>query len=171
VNVPVRPSRPRLRGYTRLEAGVVDSVQALELPPGVATGLGNLAALERLYFSWVPRLTSDLVRTAPATDAGWEGELQTRPTPTGWPLVMSLGPPVGGPNLRRRAILGGWLAESSGSFAIERRGDALIVAVHDFRPKMPLSLYERFQVPLHDRVSYAFLRQIKTSPPGSVRVR
>lgn len=153
----------RLRGYTRvLPSGGVESVQWVDLPRDHPARRLSLAELERRYFTWVPRLTAGLVR--PRALPG--GELVLAVQPAGWPVVMRLSPPEERGGLRLRRIRGGMLARPAGTFSVEWAAPGrLMVAVRAFQHRLPAALYWAVQVPLHERTSDGFLRQVRDEPP------
>lgn len=150
----------RLSGGTWIrEDGRADSVQWVDLPDCPAW---DLERLERLYFAWVPRLVASQVRPH------WndsDGSLRLAIEPLAWPPVIRMDPAELTSETRRRPIVGGWLATSGGSLDFELRthgaGRRLVVAVRGLSPRLPLFLYLRIQTPLHERSTYAFLREMR----------
>jgi hypothetical protein len=147
--------------------GAYDSVQWLDLPARAAAL--DLAALERAYFAWVPRIAADAVGPVP----GPGGALSIGPLLTGArPPAIRMAPAVEGPGgvgtrRRGRAILGGLLASAGGELAFEL-GPApgapapvrLRVALVGFRTRLPGALYLATQARLHLRSTFAFLREV-----------
>ena len=144
--------------WTR-DSGLVDSVQWVDLPDCPAW---DLAGLERLYFAWVPRLVASQVLPH------WhpsEGSLHLAIEPFAWPPVIRMDPPRVTSETWCRPIVGGWLATPGGSLDFELRprdtGARLVVAVRGLAPRLPKHLYYRIQSPLHERSTYAFLREMR----------
>jgi hypothetical protein len=158
----------KLHGGTWLRAdGTVDSVQWLDLPGHPPL---DLASLETLYFRWVPALTAGLVRPRAHPD----GRLSIGIEPWHWPQAIRMAPPHVGPGERVRPIEGGLLADAGGSigFLIHPYPDGarLIVALRALRPRLPKWLYFRIQAAMHERSTFAFLREVRRAlPPPSLR--
>lgn len=153
---------PRPRGGTWVRPdGSIDSVQWIDLD-GRAARL-DLAALERAYFAWVPRISAGLMGPEPG-GAGRDAPLRLGVRPWTWPEAIRMATPGVTPGRRSRAILGGLLAHAGGSLAFEaepRGGLTRIrVALLGFRPRLPLAVYLRTQRRLHERSTYAFLREV-----------
>lgn len=157
--------------------GTYDSVQWLDLPARAADL--DLAALERAYFAWVPRIAAGAVGPV----AGPGGRLSIGPLLTGArPPAIRMAAAVErtGEGVRRRGrpILGGFLASAGGELAFEL-GPApsgapstasvrLRVALVGFRTRLPGWLYLPTQARLHVRSTFAFLREVARgcAPPG-----
>lgn len=148
--------------------GAYDSVQWLDLPPRAAAL--DLAALERAYFAWVPRIAADAVGPV----AGPNGRLSIGPLLTGArpPAIRMAAAEErtqGGVRRRGRAILGGFLASAGGELSFELGpapggGTRLRVALVGFRARLPGWLYLATQARLHVRSTFAFLREMGRSP-------
>lgn len=148
----------RLRGGTWVtDYGGVDSVQWVDLP-----GPGNLdlAFLEPLYFAWVPCISVGTVK--PRYD---DSLLSLGLVPFHWPVAIRMDEPQTTDTARVRSIQGGMLASGGGSIgfhALRRsEGARLVVAVRSLHPRLPLWLYFRIQARLHERSTFAFLRQVR----------
>lgn len=144
--------------WTR-DSGLVDSVQWVDLPDCPAW---DLSMVERHYFAWVPRLVATMVRPH------WhpsDGSLRLAIEPFAWPPAIRMQPPLITAETWRRPIIGGWLATPGGSLDFELRprdgGRRLIVAVRALSPRLPEPLYYRIQSRLHERSTYAFLREMR----------
>lgn len=144
--------------WTR-ETGLVDSVQWVDLPdcPG-----WDLADLERLYFAWVPRLVA--YHVLPHYHPS-DGSLCLAIEPFGWPPAIRMDAPQLTAETRVRPIIGGWLAAApGGSLDFELRphpgGRRLVVAVRGLAPRLPKPLYYRIQSRMHERSTFAFLREM-----------
>ena len=151
---------PLLQGGTwRLPDGRFESIQWLDLP--VEREL-DLEVMERAYFAWVPRLSAEMVR--PHWLAGPSGPLFLAIEPLGFPPVIRLEAPQLGEGQRWRGILGGTLAYPGGSFGFCQLpmpgGLRLVVSVRRLRARLPDFLYLRLQTPLHERSTYASLREL-----------
>lgn len=143
-------------------------MQWLDLPACPAL---SFAALEALYFAWVPRLSSGMVRPywsgAPASSS-----LRLGIEPLGWPCAIRMGPPAREVERWSRPILGGLLARGAGSLDFEvlarAEGRRLVVAVRGLSPRLPRSLYYPIQSQLHERSTFAYLREIarRVAGPG-----
>ncbi|MBX3468180.1 MAG: hypothetical protein KF878_15015 [Planctomycetes bacterium] len=146
----------------------VDSIQWIDLPRAPAR---DLATLERLYFAWVPRIGGHLA--APDGAEGSARPLTIEVQAPGRPPAIRMTPPEEAPGRRARRILGGLLAYAGGELAFEvgpapERADhvRLTVALRAFRPRMPLPVYLMTQRRLHERSTFAFLREVaRTVPP------
>jgi len=144
--------------WTR-ESGLVDSVQWVDLPDCPAW---DLQSLERLYFAWVPRLVAGhvLPHWHPS-----DGSLRLAIEPFAWPPAIRMEPALVTSETWRRPIIGGWLATPGGSLDFELRardtGRRLVVAVRGLSPRLPKPLYYRIQSRLHERSTYAFLREMR----------
>ncbi|RMG09827.1 MAG: hypothetical protein D6731_18870 [Planctomycetota bacterium] len=153
-DAPWRVETPQGGTWVR-EGGTVDSVQWVDLPRGLPH---DLAAVERAYFAWVPRLSMGVVRAR----AVGEG-LSLGLAPLHWPIAIRLGSAEEGEGRRARGIEGGLLADPGGEIAFEvyprAEGQRLAVAVRRLRPRLPRRLYFYAQAPLHERATFAFLRQ------------
>jgi hypothetical protein len=78
--------------------------------------------------------------------------------------------PEGEPGRRRaRRIVGGLLAHAGGALAFEllpvARATRVRVALTGFRPRMPRFIYLVTQRQLHERSTFAFLRQVARHAP------
>ena len=130
-----------------------------------------LADLERLYFAWVPRLCASHVLPR------WseEGTLRIAIEPFGWPPAIRMERAQVEEETWVRPIVGGWLAAPGGSLEFELRAHAqgrrLIVAVRDLSPRLPKPLYFRLQATMHERSTYAFLREMKRRCVGPTKRR
>ncbi len=138
--------------------GSVDSVQWVDLP---GPGDLDLAWIEPAYFAWVPTLSVGTVLSRQ------EGEEMTLGIiPFHWPKAIRLSQPAVDADSLARSILGGMLAQAGGSigFELERRPEGLrmVVAVRGLRPRLPRFLYFSLQAQLHERSTFAFLRQVRT---------
>lgn len=157
--------------------GRVHSVQIVDLPrqPQI-----DLARLEQAYFSWIPRTTGRLVTPHWESEDGIHGPVRLAPSPSGWPTLMRLGAPRTAGVRRVREIEGGFLARPGGTFSIEltpspglgerrSRGMRLAVAVRSYSPRLPRFFYLMLQRPLHERISFGFLREVlrHTIRPGA----
>ena len=124
----------------------------------------DLAWVERHYFAWVPRLAGQAVHPHYLPD----GRLELAPWPLDWPRLIKMAPVVLEQDARHRRrirpIRGGFLAKPGGSLEFEllRRpgGRRLVVAVRALSPRLPLGLYLSVQTPLHERSTFAFLREV-----------
>jgi hypothetical protein len=163
LEAPWAPRRPQTRLVERVD-GTVDNLEWIDLPAGHAPL--DLAALERRYFAWVPRLTAGLVTPR------WVGaEVHLGIEPLGWPIAIRLEPPLVREGRegerdgeRTRPIAGGMLARRGGTFGFELRrrpeGTRVVVAVRRLAPRLPRWLYRRFQVRMHVRSTLGFLREV-----------
>ncbi len=172
----LRPA-PRPAGATWPRGdGAYDSVQWLDLPARAATL--DLAALERAYFAWVPRIAADAVGPV----AGPGGRLSIGPLLTGArpaAIRMAAAEERTREAVRRRgrAILGGLLASPGGELAFELgpapRGAQsaatirLRVSLMGFRTRLPGAVYLATQARLHVRSTFAFLREVGRNFPTS----
>lgn len=160
-------SRPRPEGGTWVRPdGSIDSIQWIDLPARPAM---SLAALERAYFAWVPVIGGGLAAPDPAA-AGTSRPLSIH-TFAG-PLAICMTTPEEGPSRRSRRITGGLLAFSGGELAFEvgpaptgSGATRVTVALTGFRPRMPRFLYWITQRQLHERSTFAFLREVARTPP------
>lgn len=154
---PWRPWEPAGSTWIRTD-GRADSVQWIDLPTSTPF---DLAWAERHYFAWVPRLCAHLVQ--PNSLAA--GELFLAPEPLAWPPLIFMRAREGDERRRVRPIEGGFLARAGGSLDFELlerpRGLRLVVAVRGLRPRLPLLLYLALQTPMHQRSSWAFLREVR----------
>jgi hypothetical protein len=146
----------RLRGGTWVRAdGSIDSVQWVDVP-GLADV--DMDALEPRYYAWVPRLSAGGVR--PHSD-GDRLLLTFQPFHT--PLVICMGPLQRTERSLVRSIDGGLLAHPGGTMGFEYEphpeGVRLVVAMRAFRPRLPGWLYFGLQAQLHERSTFAFLRE------------
>ena len=149
-----------LHGGTWLRSdGTVDSVQWIDLPGHPPL---DAAALEPLYFAWVPALTAGMVRPRRQAD----GRLSIGVEPWHWPRAIRMGPAddqAAGEHVR--TIEGGVLARPGGSLGFllhdYPHGLRLIVALRELRPRLPSWLYFRLQATLHERSTFAFLRAVR----------
>jgi hypothetical protein len=159
-------TRPRGGTWVRPD-GAVDSIQWLDLDARRARGAPDvldLAALERAYFAWVPRMAAGVVGPQRGR-SGTDQPLRLGLLPWAWPVAIAMQPPETGPGRRARSILGGALAFAGGALAFElepRPGDLLRVrvALTGFRPRAPLVVYLVTQRRLHERSTFAFLREV-----------
>jgi len=157
---------PRPTGGTwPLPDGTYDSAQWLDLPARAATL--DLAALERAYFAWVPRIAADAV--GPVELPGGRlsiGPLLTGARPPAIRMAAAEERASGGVRRRGRAILGGFLAGAGGELAFELgpapggAGVRLRVALVGFRTRLPGPIYLATQARLHVRSTFAFLREV-----------
>ena len=174
-NVPAPwPGRddPRPRCYSRVDPDYrVVSIEWIELPRACEL---SLRELERAYFAWVPRISAGAVRPS---WKGPEGPLHLELQSWGWPQAIRLAPAEETPTQLKRAIEGGLLAHPGGYLAFSQHRDGarvqLVVALVDFRPRLPRWLYLPTQRRLHVRSTYAFLREVtrrmrlgRPQPPG-----
>jgi hypothetical protein len=113
----------------------------------------------------VPRIGGELAAPDPGV-AGTDAPLVIRPTLVpGAPPAIRMSAPELEPGRRARRILGGLLAYEGGELAFEL-GPApegrtrLTVALRAFRPRMPLFVYLLTQRQLHERSTFAFLREV-----------
>ena len=152
----------RMAGSTWIRRdGRADSVQWLDLPGEQEL---DLAWVERHYFAWVPRLAGQAVHPHYLPDGG----LELAPRPLDWPRLIRMAPVVSEEDAvhrrRIRPIRGGFLAKPGGSLEFEllRRpaGRRLVVAVRALSPRLPLGLYLSVQTPMHERSTFAFLREV-----------
>ena len=145
----------------------IDSIQWIDLPGPPPQ---DLATLERLYFDWVPRIGGQLAAPAPGVP-GTDGPLTIEAQVPGRLPAIRMTPPEQRPGRRARAIVGGLLAHPGGELAFElepRPADAavrLTVALRRFRPRMPLPIYLLTQRRLHERSTFAFLREVARTVP------
>ena len=101
--------------------------------------------------------------------SGTDAPLAIRPTLVpGAPAAIRMSAPEQVPGRRARRILGGLLASESGELAFELTPGPdgrtrLTVALRAFRPRMPLFVYLRTQRRLHERSTFAFLREVAAS--------
>jgi hypothetical protein len=137
--------------------GGIDSVQWVDLEDAEDM---RLDAIEREYFRWVPRLSAGMVRLRQAGT-----RLTLGIEPFHWPRVIRLAAVRETEELRERDIEGGFLAHPGGllGFELRRReeGRRLVVAVRRLEPRLPRWLYFLVQAPLHERSTFAFLRQAR----------
>lgn len=142
----------------------IDSIQWIDLPRPPAQ---DLASLERLYFDWVPRIGAHLAAAEPlAAGTGRPLTIEAQ-LPARLPAIRMTAPEQA-PGRRARAIFGGLLAHPGGELALEltRRPGApegsvrLTVALRRFRPRLPLFVYLLTQRRLHERSTFAFLREV-----------
>lgn len=165
---------PRPAGGTWVRAdGAYDSVQWLDLPARAATL--ELAALERAYFAWVPRIAADAV--GPVAGPGGRlsiGPILTGARPPAIRMAAAEERAADGRRRRGRAILGGLLAGAGGELAFElgpapareaglEAGVRLRVSLLGFRTRLPGALYLATQARLHVRSTFAFLREVGRS--------
>jgi hypothetical protein len=152
---PWTPGRLAGRTWEKPD-GLVDSVQWIDLTACPAL---DLAALEREYFAWVPRIAVQMVRPSYGPDGLFLGV-----EPLLWPRLIRMAPAEQTAETRSRAIRGGFLARPGGWIAFELLphpgGRRLVVALRDFDPRLPRWLYFRVQTRLHERSTFAFLRQV-----------
>jgi hypothetical protein len=138
--------------------GSVDSVQWVLLPPGVQP---DPLVVEQAYHAWGGRLCAHLL--GPHYPGEPADGLRIGFHPKAWACLISLGPLEGDPARSRRAIQGGLLARPGGHLAFEfeprHGGTVLTVAVRGLRPRMPARLYQIVQRQMHERATFAFLRQ------------
>ncbi len=146
----------------------IDSIQWIDLP---AAPPQDLATLERLYFDWVPRIGGQLAAPAPGVP-GTDRPLAIEAQVPGRLPAIRMTPPALAPGRRARSILGGLLAYPGGELAFEvaaRPESAtvrLTVALRQFRPRMPLPIYLLTQRRLHERSTFAFLREVARTVPA-----
>ncbi|MCO5166084.1 MAG: hypothetical protein M9894_06915 [Planctomycetes bacterium] len=146
----------------------VDSIQWIDLPSAPPQ---DLPALERLYFAWVPRIGGQLAAPDPAA-VGSEAPLAIEVQAPGRPPAIRMSAPEEAPGRRARRILGGLLAYPGGELAFElgpppaAAGVRLTVALRAFRPRMPLPVYLLTQRRLHERSTFAFLREVARTVTG-----
>lgn len=140
----------------------IDSIQWIDLP---GPPRQDLATLERLYFDWVPRIGGQLAAPEPGV-AGTDRPLTIQAQVPGRLPAIRMAAPEVTPGRRARAIMGGLLAYAGGELAFEvapRPEDAtvrLTVALRRFKPRMPLPIYLITQRRLHERSTFAFLREV-----------
>ena len=152
------PGRPG-GGTWLLDDGTFDSVQWVLLP---AFEPPDPLQVEQAYHAWSSRITAHTVGIHyPQPDphaALWIGF-----APEPWASLIRMGPLQGTRWSHRRMIQGGLLAGAGGylAFDFERRerGVVVSVAVRTLRPRMPNWLYLIVQRRLHERATFAFLRQ------------
>jgi len=141
-----------------LEDGSVDSVQWVLLPPAVHP---QPLEVEQAYHAWGGRLCANLI--GPHYPEDPQRGLQIGVHPRAWACLIRLGPLEGGAWKSRRPIQGGLLAHPGGHLAFELEpragGTVLTVAVRGLRPRMPARLYLIVQRRMHERATFAFLRQ------------
>lgn len=102
--------------------------------------------------------------------SGTDAPLMIRPTlvPCA-PAAIRMSAPELAPGRRARRILGGLLAYEGGELAFELASSPdggrtrLTVALRAFRPRMPLFVYLLTQRRLHERSTFAFLREVAES--------
>jgi hypothetical protein len=155
-----------LRGGTRIDPdGSALSVQWVDLPP--TTPALDLQAVEVRYFAWVPVLANGLV--GPHWPSGVSGPLVMGFRPRGWLPLIRMGRPEeearGCLRRRFRPLVGGVLAAPGGEIAFETyrlpQVMRLLVAVRGLRFRLPSPLYTRLQGRVHERSTYAFLREAR----------
>ncbi|MBL4847278.1 MAG: hypothetical protein JKY65_17300 [Planctomycetes bacterium] len=98
-----------------------------------------------------------------------DGTLRLAIEPFEWPSVIRMTEAHVGEETWARSIVGGWLAVPGGSLAFELRarpgGRRLIVAVRDLNPRLPKPLYLTVQATMHERSTFAFLREMRRRCP------
>jgi hypothetical protein len=150
------PLKPRGGTWER-DDGSVDSVQWIDLP---GPGPVDLAFLEPRYFAWVPRLSAGFVCPRREPD----GRLTMAVQPLHFPLAIGMGVLERDEHTLFRPIEGGMLAAPGGRIEFVRDvredGTRLAVAVRSLRPRLPRWLYFRLQAQLHERSTFAFLREV-----------
>lgn len=158
-------ARPQGGTWVRPD-GSIDSVQWIDLP---APPPQDLATLERTYFAWVPRIGGGLAGPDPRA-LGTPRALSIR-TFAG-PEAIRMTTPEEGPGRRARKITGGLLAFAGGELAFEvgpspaePGGTRVTVALTGFRPRMPRFVYWLTQRQLHERSTFAFLREVARTVP------
>ena len=134
----------------------------------------SFAALERLYFAWVPRLSAGMVQPLWSEPSGL-GTLRLAILPLRWPSAIRMDAPQRGPERWSRPIRGGLLAKGHGSLDFELlarpEGRRLVVSVRGLDPRLPRALYYPIQSQLHERSTLAYLREIvrRLEDPASLR--
>ena len=144
-------------GGRTLTERVVRSVQRLPLPPGRTA---RWVAEE--YLRWLPRLVPPLrvdVKNGRAVFRMWPF--------TGSLLELTLSVERSTPDRALLYITGGWLSLSEGRGRLEFRQPRgrhfILVAVHDFRPRLPWFFYVISQAQAHLAVMRAFTMHLNRS--------
>lgn len=141
------------------EAGV-RSVQRMKLPPG-----RNAQWAYREFMRWIPTATMGTVEAAPrASQQGHDFLLRHPRAPL---LQFTRQEELCSPDRVMLCIDGGQLARAHPSDRMEFRqvlGDTLLVAIHDYQPRLWWLLYLLTQAPVHQRVMEAFGRHLERQP-------
>lgn len=134
------------------------SIQRLPLPKG--------ASAERVgieYFRWLPRFLAPFVRLHVRGERFWAFRLALLPIDL---LRLEFAPERSTPDRVLYRIRGGALVseECSASARLEFRqvlgGEAVLAAIHDFRPRLPWLVYKGTQAIVHLLVMRAFGRHL-----------
>jgi uncharacterized protein YbjT (DUF2867 family) len=153
----VEPSAPRRpKAKTVRTVSLVESVQRMRLPPNRDA---RWAAAE--YARWLPRALRGWIRA----EVDGEENIRFYAPLLARALLVLMHAPTGSTRDRQLYFLGdGLLSRANEGARFEMRqvldGQTLLVAIHDFRPRLPWYIYIATQAPVHARVMAAFRRRL-----------
>lgn len=146
---------------------LVRSVQRLPLPQG-----RDARWTAHEYVRWLPTALRFLIRATHTHDDAGGSVARFFIGPIPWPILeLTLAPEVSAPDRQLFWITGGLLARQPQRGRLEFRQiahtDRLIVAIHDFEPRLPWVLYRFTQALFHLWVVARFKRHLErlSAPP------
>ena len=158
---PDSPTELARRPATERESSLVRSVQRLPLPPG-----RDARWTAHEYVRWLPTALRFLIRATHTHDDDGGSVARFFIGPLPWPILeLTLAPEVSAPDRQLFWITGGMLARQPQRGRLEFRQiantDRLIVAIHDFEPRLPWLLYRFTQALFHLWVVSRFQRHLQ----------
>jgi hypothetical protein len=153
-----RSEKPRAFVGAKETPDGVRSVQRLPLPSG-----RDARWVAAAYMSWLPRAMWPFIVVEPDDDDCFQFRLRGLAQPL---LILQFAPDRSQADRQLFYVVGGWLTRPD-----DRRGrlemrivpgsNALVCAIHDFRPRLPWFVYLASQAWIHVWVMHAFARHLR----------